>query len=146
MVSRRLLSGMLVFALHFSLCIGMALSAPKAFAATGAFSGEGTTGDDVLLSAVGEARSACMTTQGQHVENAVHIVTHGACADGEACLRQSHTNNLERLSAIYTPAERVVSPVYVATLQDVYYVPLPQRTGPLYEDAVLTARSLVKRE
>ena len=144
---RFLLTVAIVAGLGYSQCTGGLFSIPSVFATTVVAEVE----DEPVPMSV--ESNLCLADV-DHAQDDTHAEEqHGECEDGEACLRQSYSSNAERWAGTFAMGGAEVMPPAVLASTHValgdlgqQYVGSLARTGPLFGNATLHARSLAKRE
>jgi len=144
----RSLATALILTLSFSVCTGGLLAAPLALAAEV----QGKSSELILLmSPISETETTCLTySPAREEQHASNTQKHGGCENVESCLQKAHHSNIERSIVRSTATDsEIVVPVLTASIQRVNIRDGPiliAQAGPLFLDAGVFVRSIVKRE
>lgn len=146
---RGFLSGILALSLNLSLCTGGILSSFTVFAAEL----EPPKTEDGIVQSMPMSFAAleymsCTTTTTDASGVQSRSVPHG-CKDKQTCLTQSHHSTIDRSFQFLSALQGLVAfPVHADQVVVAYEVDLyaTARAGPLFEDSIVYARSLQKRE
>lgn len=142
---RAVLSGSLILSLHFSLCTGGIMTVALAFASN--FSPI-TQLENVVMSPATPDLFSCLMQSPNVDQHGVATETNG-CTESSHCLTQTFRDSTDRLAFIDPP--QITEPIALYSFISFIEIKTPllsilPRAGPLFGEAKVYARSLVKRE